>query len=172
MAYSPVPYSPHPFYGGYRGGPYGQSVARLYRPTFNNPGGYLGQQQPFTSPLINSVTKSAAPLFSPAPLGGKGLMGAPSLGAGGTLQSAGGTSSGASTFGGDPVLGKAQAMAEMMNKQAQAAAVAAMKTNLIRFGDPDMVRRVLGGGGTETYNKGSMAGQDKKTYKFADVAKA
>ncbi|HXK19908.1 MAG TPA: hypothetical protein VNG33_18990 [Polyangiaceae bacterium] len=172
MAYSSTLYAPHPFYGGYRGGPYGQSILSLFRPAFNNPGGYLGQQQQSSQPLINALVKPAAPLFSPAPLGGKGIIGAPSLGGGGTLQSAGGTSSGATTFGGDPVLNKAQAIADMMNKQAQAAAVAAEKTNLIRFGDPDLVLRVLGGGHTETYNKGPMAGQDKKTYKYADVQKA
>jgi hypothetical protein len=155
----------------YTGGPTGLSYLNLFRPNFltNNipsgPGGGFLAPQPF-----GAVTRLTAPTFQAATYGGTGVKGASSVAAGGSVGNAG--PGGQGGFGGDPAVAKARAYADMVSQQAREQALAAMKQDLIRFGDPDLVPRVLGGR-ISTYHKGPMAGQDKgRPYRFGDVQKA
>ena len=122
------------------------------------------------SPLNSGINNilNPAPTFQAASLGVKtAVRGAPSLAEGGSLAPA----QQKGNFGGDPIIGKANAYADQISHQALAAAIAAKKQDLIRFGDPDMVQRVLGHI-PKQYTKGAMAGLDKQPYKYADTVKA
>lgn len=53
-------------------------------------------------------------------------------------------------YSGDPILAKTRAFVEQQNAAAQAQAQAAQEQNLIRYGDPNLVAKVLGGGSEKT----------------------
>lgn len=169
-------------FGGFRGysqTPYSQSVLSLYKPYFSQPYGMQspggGYQPGLNTTLLGSPFQGeAAPKFTGAQVGGTGAQGAPSLAAGGRVGAGGPSSSGTGQFGGDPILAKSQAFAQQQGQQAWAAALAAMKSDVIRYGDPDLAVRILGGK-HKVYNKGPQAGQDKTSgpgYKYAATEKA
>jgi len=127
------------------------SLASLYRP--NRPTGldpgYTGLAKP---PQVVAPVAPPAPTFTPEGVnsfvqragGFQGLQAgaAPAPSGGGGMPSFSFSSD--VDYSSDPILQRVRALADSQMQQAQAQALAAEKTNLIRYGDPDLAAKVLG----------------------------